>query len=297
MSDQLISSDGQSFSSGARLFPKGAAPEVLGFEAFRNAGRNVVAAFAQIGDLAAMILDATYATGEALLRRRFSWPEFFEQTWFLISVTFLPTLLISIPFGLVIVLEVGGLAQQLGATSIVGAVDSLGIVAQGAPVITAILLAGAGGSAICSDLGARNMRDEISAMWVMAVDPIERLVAPRLLATIIVSLLLNGIVAFAGIMAGYVCAVLILHTSAGGFLGSFSTFAQPTDFIQSELKAAIFGLLAAAVASHQGLRAKKGPAGVGEAVNRSVVITGVSLFVLNVLITQIFYVVTPPKAL
>jgi phospholipid/cholesterol/gamma-HCH transport system permease protein len=131
----------------------------------------------------------------------------------------------------------------------------------------------------------------------MAVDPIERLVAPRVLATILVSLLLNGIVAFAGIMSGYFCAVYILHTSAGGFLSSFSLFAQPTDFIQSELKAGIFGLLAAAVASHQGMRAKRGPAGIGEAVNRSVVITGVSLFVLNVLITQIFYVVTPAKVL
>lgn len=268
-----------------------------GAEPIEKAARKVVAAFAQIGDLATMVLDATYATGEALVRREFSWPEFFGQTWFLISVSFLPTLLISIPFGLVIVLEVGGLAQQIGATSIVGAVDSLGIVAQAAPVITAILLSGAGGSAICSDLGARTMRDEISAMWVMAVDPIERLVAPRVLATIVVALLLNGIVAFAGIMSGYFCAVFILHASAGGFLGSFSLFAQPTDFIQSELKAAIFGLLAAAVASHQGLRAKRGPAGVGEAVNRSVVINGVSLFVLNVIITQIFYVVTPPKVL
>lgn len=297
MSDQAISPGGRDAGDGTLLFPRGARPDALGIEAFQTAGHKVVAAFGKIGDLTAMILDATYATGEALVRRRFSWPEFFEQTWFLISVTFLPTLMISIPFGLVIVLEVGGLAQQIGATSVVGAVDSLGIVAQAAPVITAILLAGAGGSAICSDLGARTMRDEISAMWVMAVDPIERLVAPRILATIIVALLLNGIVAFAGIMAGYFCAVLILHTSAGGFLGSFSTFAQPSDFIQSELKAAIFGLLAAAVASHQGLNAKRGPAGVGEAVNRSVVITGVSLFVLNVLITQIFYVITPPKAL
>ena len=191
----------------------------MGRRAIRKGGsRKVGAAFGQIGDLAAVVLDATYATGEALVRRRFPWPEFFVQMWFLISVTFLPTLLISIPFGLVIVLEVGGLAQQIGATSIVGAVDSLGIVAQAAPVITAILLSGAGGSAICSDLGARTMRDEIDAMWVMSVDPIERLVAPRVLATILVALLLNGIVAFAGIMAGYFCAVYILHASAGGFL-------------------------------------------------------------------------------
>src|SRR3984885_2945905 len=211
-----------------------------GVDPLERGGRKVGAAFGQIGDVAAMVLDATYATIEALVRRRFPWPEFFVQMWFLISVTFLPTLLISIPFGLVIVLEVGGLAQQIGATSIVGAVDSLGIVAQAAPVITAILLSGAGGSAICSDLGAGTMRDEIDAMWVMAVDPIERHVGPRVLAALLVALLLNGIVAFAGIMAGYYCAVYILHASAGGFLGSFSTFAPPADFIQSELKTAIF---------------------------------------------------------
>lgn len=264
---------------------------------FRTFGTKTVAAFAVIGDLSAMVLDATYSTGEALIRRRFSWPEFIEQTWFLISVCVLPTIFISIPFGLVLVLEVGGLATQIGASSIVGAVDAIGIVQQAAPVITAILLSGAGGSAICSDLGARNMRDEISAMWVMAVDPIERLVAPRLLASVIVALLLNGIVAFAGIMSGYMAAVYILHSSAGGFLDSFSSFAQPADVAQSMFKAALFGLIAAVVASHQGLNAKKGPAGVGEAVNRSVVITGVGLFVLNVIVTEIFVVIFPPRVL
>lgn len=260
-------------------------------------GRKVMAGLAAIGDLSALMLDAVWSTGSALVHRRFSWSEFFEQTWFLISVCVLPTVLISIPFGLVLVLEVGGLSLQIGASSIVGAIDAIGIVQQAAPVITAILLAGAGGSAICSDLGARTMRDEIAAMQVMAVDPIERLVAPRVLATVVVALLLNGIVAFAGIMSGYVAAVLILHTSAGGFLDSFSAFAQASDLIQSMFKAALFGLMAAAVASHQGLNAKKGPAGVGEAVNRSVVITGVGLFVLNVIVTEVFLVIVPPKVL
>ena len=164
-------------------------------------------------------------------------------------------------------------------------------------MITAILLSGAGGSAICADLGARTMRDEISAMWVMAVDPIERLVAPRVLATVVVALLVNGIVAFAGIMSGYLASVFILHTSAGGFLNSFSTFAQPADAIESMFKAALFGLLAAVVASHQGLNAKKGPSGVGEAVNRSVVITGVGLFLLNLLVTDVFLAIVPPRVL
>ena len=268
-----------------------------GVEEAQAAGAKVVAALAIFGDLFAMLGDAVWSTGGAVVHRRFSWAEFAEQSWFLISVTVLPTILIAIPFGLVLVLEVGGLAVQIGANAIVGAVDAIGIVREAAPVITAIILSGAGGSAICSDLGSRTMRDEISAMWVMAVDPIERLVAPRVLATVVVALLLNGIVAFAGIMSGYLAAVYILHTSSGGFLNSFSTFAQPADAIESMFKAGLFGLFAAVVASHQGLNAKRGPAGVGEAVNRAVVITGVGLFILNLLVTDVFLAIVPPRIL
>ncbi len=268
-----------------------------GVEEAQAAGAKVIAALGIFGDLFAMLGDAVWSTGDAVVHRRFSWAEFAEQSWFLISVTVLPTILIAIPFGLVLVLEVGGLAVQIGANAIVGAVDAIGIVREAAPVITAIILSGAGGSAICSDLGSRTMRDEISAMWVMAVDPIERLVAPRVLATVVVALLLNGIVAFAGIMSGYLAAVFILHTSAGGFLNSFSTFAQPADAIESMFKAGLFGLFAAVVASHQGLNAKRGPAGVGEAVNRSVVITGVGLFILNLLVTDVFLAIVPPRIL
>ncbi|MGH9172579.1 MAG: MlaE family ABC transporter permease [Acidimicrobiales bacterium] len=259
--------------------------------------RKVVSAFAVLGDIFAMMLDSLWSTGSAVIHRRFSWSEFFEQASFLMSVTTLPAVLIAIPFGLVLVLEVGGLAVQIGASGIVGAVDAIGIVREAAPVITAILLSGAGGSAICADLGARTMRDEIDAMWVMAVDPIERLVAPRVIATVVVALLLNGIVAFAGIMSGYLASVFILHTSAGGFLNSFSAFAQPADAIESMVKAALFGLMAAVVASHQGLNTKRGPAGIAEAVNRSVVITGVGLFLMNLLVTDIFLAIVPPRVL
>jgi phospholipid/cholesterol/gamma-HCH transport system permease protein len=268
-----------------------------GMREVRSAGTKVVSALGILGDIFALLLDAVWSTITAIVHRRFSWAEFFDQTWFLISVTVLPAILIAIPFGLVLVLEVGGLSVQIGAAAIVGAVDAIGIVREAAPVITAIILSGAGGSAICSDLGARTMRDEISAMWVMAVDPVERLVAPRVLATVVVALLVNGIVAFAGIMSGYLAAVFILHTSSGGFLNSFSTFAQPSDAIESMFKAGLFGLLAAVVASHQGMNAKRGPAGVGEAVNRSVVITGIGLFLLNLLVTDVFLAIVPPRIL
>jgi phospholipid/cholesterol/gamma-HCH transport system permease protein len=257
-------------------------------------GSSASASFDEFGALAALVLDTVWATGRALVRRNFSWKEFVEQAWFLASVSLLPTLLIALPFGLVLVLQVGSLANQIGAPSFVGAVDAVGTVREAAPIITAIVLAGAGGSAICADLGARTIRDEISAMQVMGLDEVERLVAPRLLATVMISILLNGIVSMAGIISGYLADVTVLHGAAGGFLNSFTTFAQPADIIESELKAAIFGVLAATVASHKGLGVSKGPSGVGEAVNQSVVVTGVALFVINLILTEIFLVLVPP---
>ncbi len=250
-----------------------------------------------VGNLSSMLLDASWSTGQTVARRTFVWREFAEQAWFLISVSVLPTLLIAIPFGIVLVLEVGGLANSIGANSFVGAVDAIGTVREAAPVITALILSGAGGSAICSDLGARTIRDEIAALEVMGIDPIERLVAPRLLATVVVAVLLNGIVAMAGILSGYAADVYMLHGTAGGFLNSFSAFSQAADLIESELKAAFFGLIAGIVASYKGLGVKRGAAGVGEAVNQSVVITGLALFLFNLLFTEIFLVLVPPRVL
>ncbi len=250
-----------------------------------------------VGTLSALLLDSIWATGEGIYQRRFSWREFVEQAWFLVSVSFLPALLIAFPFGVVIVIEVGSVATTIGATSFVGAVDAVATVREAAPIITALVLAGAGGSAICSDLGSRTIRDEIAALNVMGIDPVARLVSPRVLATVVVALLLNGIVAFAGIVSGYLAAVVMLHQSAGGFLNSFSAFSQPADLIESMLKAAVFGLIAVGVAAHKGMTVKRGPAGVGEAVNQSVVITGILLFLLNLLFTEIFLVLVPPRIL
>ena len=92
------------------------------------------------------------------LRRPVQVREAVEQFWFIASVTILPTALVSIPFGAVIALQVGSLTRQLGAESFTGAASVLAIVQQASPLITALLVAGAGGSAICADIGARTIR-------------------------------------------------------------------------------------------------------------------------------------------
>src|SRR3546814_869757 len=113
-----------------------------------------------------------------IFTRPFQFREFIEQAWFITSVTLMPTLLVSIPFGAVISLQVGNLTGQLGAQSFAGATAVLAVVREAAPIAAALIIAGAAGSAICSDMGARKIREEIDAMEVLGIDPLERLVAP-----------------------------------------------------------------------------------------------------------------------
>ncbi|MDJ0010506.1 ABC transporter permease, partial [Gordonia alkanivorans] len=100
---------------------------------------------------------------------RFPFREVVVQTWFVITVTTLPAILVAIPFGVIVSVQVGSLTQQVGATSIAGAAGGLGIIQQGAPIVTALLLGGAAGSAIASDLGARTVREEIDAMETLGL--------------------------------------------------------------------------------------------------------------------------------
>ncbi|MCI0344401.1 MAG: ABC transporter permease, partial [Chloroflexi bacterium] len=118
------------------------------------------------------------------------WREWLDQAWFLTKVTSLPVLLVSIPFGATISLQVGQLVAQLGAQSFTGTAVVVGLVREAAPIATALLISGAGGSAMAADMGARNVRDELAAMRVMSVNPIHRLVTPRLWAASTVAVLL-----------------------------------------------------------------------------------------------------------
>jgi len=230
-----------------------------------------------------------------LFKRPFQFAEFVQQAWFVASVTILPTALVSIPFGAVLALQIGNLTKQIGAQSFTGAVAVLGVVREASPIVTALLIAGAGGSAICADLGARKIREEIDAMEVLGVSPIARLVVPRVLACILVAVFLNGMVAVVGVMGGYFFNIILQGGTPGAYLASFTALAQLPDLYVGEIKAAIFGLIAGLVAAYKGLNAKGGPKGVGDAVNQTVVISFMLLFLTNFIITAIYFQVVPQK--
>ncbi|MFG2145659.1 MlaE family ABC transporter permease [Streptomyces sp. NPDC048696] len=230
-------------------------------------------------------------------RRPFQVREFIEQFWFIASVTILPAMLVTIPFGAVIALQVGSLIEQFGAQSFTGGASVLVLVQQASPLIVSLLISGVAGSAICADLGSRTIREELDAMEVMGVSPVQRLVVPRVLAVMSVGLLLNGLVSVVGTLGGYFFNVIMQHGTPGAYLASFSSLAQLSDLLIGEFKAVVFGFIAGVVAAYRGLNPKGGPKGVGDAVNQSVVFTFLILFFVNMVLTAFYLQLVPSKGL
>lgn len=232
-----------------------------------------------------------------IFKRPFQWREFVEQFWFIASVTILPAMLVTIPFGAVIALQVGSLIEQFGAQSLTGGASVLVIIQQASPLIVSLLISGVAGSAICADLASRTIREELDAMKVMGVSPIQRLVVPRVLAVMLVGLLLNGLVSVVGTLGGYFFNVVMQNGTPGAYVASFSALAQLPDLYISEFKALVFGFIAGLVAAHRGLNPKGGPKGVGDVVNQSVVFTFLILFFVNMVLTGIHLQLVPSKGL
>src|SRR5436189_6256033 len=190
-----------------------------------------VAGVRQSGRLFALFLDV----GRLTFRRPFQFREFIQQTWFIASVTILPTALVAIPFGAVIALQLGSLTRQLGAQSFTGSASVLAVIREASPIVTALLIAGAGGSAICADLGSRKIREEIDAMRVLGIDPVQRLVVPRTLAAMLVAVLLNGLVSVVGVAGGYVFNVIVQRATPGAYLASTTALGQVPDLVSGEI--------------------------------------------------------------
>lgn len=233
----------------------------------------------------------------AIFKRPVQWREFIEQAWFIVSVTAVPTMLVAIPFGAILSLQVGGLIRQLGAQSFTGATAVVAIVREASPLVTALLIAGAAGSAMCADIGSRKIREEIDAMEVLGINPLHRLVVPRMFACAFIGLFLNGLVSVVGLIGGYFFNVVLQDGTPGAYLASFNAIAQLPDLLQAEFKAFVFGLTAGLVAAYKGLNAKGGPKGVGDAVNQTVVITFMLLFLENFLISALYFQLVPQKGM
>lgn len=212
--------------------------------------------------------------------------ELIRQAWALYKVTALPAVLMAVPIGALVAVQVSGLINQVGANSLVGAASGVGIVRQGAPITAGLLMGGAAASAIASDLGARAIREELDALRVIGVNPVRHLVVPRVLALILLAPVLCGFIIASAVVASFVLSLTVSDVAPGTYWLSFGAFAKMVDIWFAIGKAVVFAVIVGVVSSLRGMEAKGGPRGVADAVNAAVVLNVVGIFFANLAITQ-----------
>jgi phospholipid/cholesterol/gamma-HCH transport system permease protein len=221
------------------------------------------------------------------LRPPFFWRECLEQCWFIARVATFPAIAQSLTFNGMVVFLFGVATISFGAGDTIGAASGLATVSQIGPITTVFVLSGAAATAMCADLGARTIREEIDAMRVLGIDPVHRLVVPRVVALLITANLINGVVIMSGLSADYAFAIYALHANPGAFASSLTLLTNFSVVVVSFIKASIFGVLAGLVACYKGLTAGGGAQGVGNAVNETVVYTFMALLIVNIIVSII----------
>lgn len=232
-----------------------------------------------VGGFAALSLDIAVQA----VRPPFAWREFIRQVVFTARVCLVSAALLSIPFSLILALQVGIILYNIGAIDLISAGIALSTITQTGPMTTVFVIAGSGATAVCADLGARSIREEIDAMRVMGIDPVQRLLVPRVAALTFCAVLLNAVTCSVGLIAGYIFSVWLQDVNPGAFAGNLTLITGLSDITMSFVKAALFGLIAGLVACYKGTTPKGGPQGVGNAVNETVVFSFMALMYVLVM--------------
>jgi phospholipid/cholesterol/gamma-HCH transport system permease protein len=259
--------------------------------------RHPSAAIATGGNQAILALRTIQTLFIDIFTGKFQWGEFVRQASFMAGTSVAPTIMVALPIGVTLSVQFALLAGQVGATSMAGAASGLAVIRQAASLVAAIIMAAAVGSAITADLGSRKIRDEIDALEVLGISVVQRLVVPRFVAAILISIALTGLVCFTGFLASYLFNVYFQHGAPGSFVATFASFTTTSDMQLAMVKAVVYGAIVGIVACQKGLSTSGGSIGVANAVNSSVVESILLLMISNVAISQMYLILFPKTGL
>lgn len=176
--------------------------------------------------------------------------------------------------------------QRYGATEALGLLVALSLMRELGPVVTALLFAGRAGTSLTAEIGLMKAGEQLSAMEMMAVDPVRRVLAPRFWAGVIVMPLLAAVFSAIGIIGGWVVGVLLIGLDSGAFWsqmqGGVDVWADVGNGI---VKSVVFGFAVTFVALFQGFEAHPTPEGVSRATTRTVVVASLSVLALDFVLT------------
>ncbi|MXS21558.1 lipid asymmetry maintenance ABC transporter permease subunit MlaE [Pseudomonas oryzihabitans] len=195
--------------------------------------------------------------------------------------------------GLILALQLFHTLSLYGATENLGLVVNLSLVRELGPVVTALLFAGRAGTALTAEIGLMKYSDELTAMEVMAVSPYRRILAPRLLAGVMVMPLLAVLFSTTGILGAYLIAVGPLGIDPGNFWSAQQASVYLWQDIGSGvLKSFAFGVLVTSIALYHGYRSQPSPAGVAAATTRGVIVASLAVLTADFILTALLRVVT-----
>jgi phospholipid/cholesterol/gamma-HCH transport system permease protein len=183
--------------------------------------------------------------------------------------------------------------NKLGMGSGVGAVVSVSLCRELAPVLTALMVAGRVGAAMSAEIGTMKVTEQIDALRALAVYPVDYLVVPRTLAMMIsMPLLVAECIAF-GILAGYLVAVYLLDVNGPYYVANMVRWTRPKDIIMGLTKGFCFALLIVLISCHKGLTAREGAVGVGRATTEAVVNSSLAVLIVNFFLTMALNIIYP----
>ena len=191
--------------------------------------------------------------------------------------------------GMVLSLQGYNTLVRFGAEQSLGAVVGLSLIRELGPVLTALLATGRAGSATTAEIGTMVATEQLDALRMMSVDPIDVVATPRALAMTTVMPLLSALFIVCGLFGGYLVGVGLMGVDAGSYISSLKSAVDfRDDVVGSLLKALVFGVLVGLIATYRGHTAAPTSAGVGAATTSTVVVASVSILICDYFITALW---------
>ncbi len=236
-----------------------------------------------LGDYISLIFNVIAVT----LRHPPSWPLIRDQMYE-IGVMSLPVVAITgFSTGMVLAAQSYFQLSDKGLVSATGLMVTKAMMVELGPVLTAFMITGRVGAAMCAELGTMRVTEQIDALRSMAVNPLQYLVAPRFIAGIVMLPLLTVFSCIMGVIGGYVIAVDYYGLPANSYLDPLPLHITGFDFFSGMIKAFIFGVIIITISCYKGMTTKGGAQGVGRSTTNSVVICYSVILIGNFLITVI----------
>ena len=180
--------------------------------------------------------------------------------------------------------------SRYGAAESLGLLVALSLVRELGPVVTALLFAGRAGTSLTAEIGLMKAGEQLAAMELMAIDPKQRVLAPRMLGGIIAMPLLAAMFSAVGIFGGYVVGVLMIGIDPGQFWSQMQAGVDVWDDVGNGIiKSVVFGVTCTFVALYEGYEAKATPEGVAQATTRTVVIASLAVLLLDFVLTAVMF--------